>query len=186
MIDEDPEPSDANATRGDGEQVSAFLASHRGQAAFAREYARLALALAAGASQATRDNPELTSIIRQAPERCIVQLGSVALTVAWIRKGADPSAIGELLLILWRGTIAQRPGEPSSFSVRPKKQSPPTILWEETLIAAADSEADWTWRPEFGDFVGVNSDGLAERAIASLAAISHDDTDLPRTSLTFA
>lgn len=186
MIDEEPEPRDANATHGDGEQTSAFLGSHRGQAAFAREYARLASAVVAGVGHATRDHPELTSVIRQAPERCIVQLGSVALTVAWLRKGPDPSAIGELLLILWRGTIAQRPGEPSSFSVKPKKQSPPTILWEETLIAAADSEADWTWRPELGDLVGVNSDVLAERAVASLLAIHRDDTDLPRTTLTFA
>lgn len=186
MIDDEPEPRDANATHGDGSQTSSFLASHRGQAAFAREYARLTSALVAGVNRATHDNPEVSPTIRQAPERCIVQLGSVALTVAWLRKSADASAVGELLVILWQGTIAQRPGEPSSFTTRPKKQSPPTILWEETLVAFADSEADWTWRPEFGDVIGVNSDVLAERAVAGLSAIQLDSTDLPVTSLSLA
>lgn len=186
MIDNEPEPRDANATLGDGSQTSSFLASHRGHTAFAREYARLTSAVVAGVGRATLKNPEVSSTIRQAPERCIVQLGSVALTVAWLRKSADAAANGELLVILWRGTIAQRPGEPSSFMTRPKKQSPPTILWEETLVAFADSEADWTWRPEFGDALGVNSDVLAERAVASLSAIQLDSTNLPGTSLTLA
>lgn len=186
MKDDEPSSGDAEASPGDGLHSQSFLASHRGQAAFAREYARLTGALVAGIGIATRGDPERIPTIRQSPERCIVQLGSVALTVGWLRKNADPSAIGELLLILWRGTIASRAGEPSAFTVKPRTQTPPTILWEETLVAEAGSEADWTWRPEDSDARGVPSDVLAERAILRLSALFNNESDVPETSLSLA
>jgi hypothetical protein len=178
-----PSPRDAIAARGDGAQSQAFLATHRGQAAFAREYARLIAAIVAEATMIGKADPERVPVIRQSPERVIVQLGPVAMTVAWLRKGGESAAIGELLFIFWRGTIASRSGDPTEYSARRKVIVPPEILWEETLIAFALSENAWTWRTAALDVEGVTSPTLADRCVSRLLALQHDDTDLPVVSL---
>ena len=176
-------PLDAIADRGDFAPSQAFLATHRGQAAFAREYARLITAIVADVGGRAKVNPELAPLIRQSPERCIVQLGPVALTMVWLRKGAENTANGELLLILWRGTIAKSGGEPTEYSARRRAVVAPTILWEETLVAAAASEATWSWRSGIADVDGVSSVTLAERSVRRLAALHDDETDLPVASI---
>lgn len=176
-------PLDEISDRGDFAPNQAFLATHRGQAAFAREYARLVTAIVAEIGATARANPALTPIIRQSPERCIVQLGPVAMTMAWLRKSAEYAANGELLLILWRGTIAKSAGEPTEYSARRRDVIAPTILWEETLVAAADSEATWAWRSGVADTLGVTSLELAQRSVRRLASLHDDETALPVTSV---
>ena len=176
-------PRDAFADRGDLANSPAFLATHRGQAALVREYARLVAALVAEVGSAARERPEFAPVIRQSPERCIVQLGPVAMTMVWLRKGAEAVSNGELLLILWRGTIAKSAGEPSAYAARPRNAVPPTILWEETLIASTTSESDWTWKNGDVDAKGVTSQMLAERSVRRLAKLHDDETALPVASL---
>jgi hypothetical protein len=176
-------PREADAERGDSVHSQAFLATHRGQAAFAREYARLIAAIMADATMIGKLDPERVPVIRQSPERVIVQLGPVAMTVAWLRKGGESAAIGELLFIFWRGTIAPRGGDPTEYNARRRVVVPPTILWEETLIAFALTETAWTWRTAKGDVEGVNSPTLAERCVSRLSALHNDETDLPVESL---
>ena len=71
---------------------TSFLSSHRAQAVCTREFARLSEGLVA----ATKVLAVQTSIepptVRLSPDRCIVQLGPVALTVAWLRNGTDVPA----------------------------------------------------------------------------------------------
>ena len=177
-------PLDEISDRGDFAPSQAFLATHRGQAAFAREYARLVAAIVADVGVAARENPAFTPIIRQSPERCIVQLGPVAMTMVWLRKGAENTANGELLLILWRGTIAKSAGEPTEYSARRRDVIAPTILWEETLVASAESEATWGWRSGAADGNGgVTSLELAQRSVRRLAALHDDETALPVASI---
>jgi hypothetical protein len=176
-------PQDESSDRGDFAPSQAFLATHRGQAAFAREYARLVSAIVADVGAAARENVLLTPIIRQSPERCIVQLGPVAMTMAWLRKGAETTANGELLLILWRGTIAKTAGEPSEYSGRRRDVVAPTILWEETLQASAESEATWVWTTEAADDSGVNSLDLAQRSVRRLTSLHDDETAVPVESI---
>ncbi len=178
-----PLPWDANATRGDAATSQAFLATHRGQAAFAREYARLITAILADVGQITRNDPALVPVIRQSPERCIVQLGPVAMTMVWLRKGAEATANGELMLMLWRGTIAPRSGDPTEYSARRRVVVPPTILSEETFVAFAVSETAWTWRSGASDADGVSSITLAEQSVRRLVALHQDEAAIVASSL---
>lgn len=83
-----------------------FLTSHRAQSVGAREFSKLAESLVALAKRAAAGSASEPPITRLSPDRCIVQLGPVALTVAHIRTGNDVPPGGQLLAIIWNGTIA--------------------------------------------------------------------------------
>lgn len=147
-----------------------FLTSHRAIAACAREFGQLAQVVserAADLKQELQVEEELA--IRLTPERCIVQVGPVAITVAWLRGPMDSLLDGRLMIIAWRGTIARR-----QFSELPvRRGTAPTqtavSLWEEVYVASAD-EHSWEWQDEADVSRRYRSVELAERAIAQLRA----------------
>jgi hypothetical protein len=146
-----------------------YLASHRSLAACQRELSRLTTTLTKEV-EAIADREGETSTIRRTPERCILQLGPVAMTVAWLRTTVDSVADGRLLVMVWRGTIASRgkftPERPSTLPV----SGSATIEWQDTLAAQATSEEDWVWRGETPVTAGLTSDGLAQLCITKLRA----------------
>jgi len=144
-----------------------FLTSHRAIAACSREFGRLAEEIVGRAGVLGRgltieDEPEL----RLTPDRCIVQIGPVALTIAWLRGPLDSLTDGRLLIIAWRGTITRR-----RFSEAPRRVNAPNAaqtaaaVWEETFIASADSEATWEWQSEGDPLRRYGSADLAEWCI---------------------
>ena len=146
-----------------------YLASHRSLAACQRELARLTATLSAEV-EAIADREGETSTIRRTPDRCILQLGPVAITVAWLRTTVDSVAEGQLLVMVWRGTIAGRgkftPERPSSMPT----SGSATIEWQDTLSAQATSEETWLWKSETGNKAGLSSDTLAELCMSKLRA----------------
>src|SRR4051812_32209368 len=146
-----------------------YLASHRSLAACQRELARLTTSLT-NEVEAIADREGETSTIRRTPDRCILQLGPVAITVAWLRTTVDSVAGGQLLVMVWRGTIAGRSKfTPERPSTMPGAGSA-TIEWQDTLSAEAASEETWTWRSETDAKVALSSDALAELCMAKLRA----------------
>lgn len=147
-----------------------FLTSHRAIAACAREFNRLVedvveRANALRAELQIEEEPEL----RLTPERCIVQLGPVALTLAWLRGNLDSLVDGRLLVIAWEGTIARRrfaqfPERPNA----PRAAQTATAVWEETFVAAAENETSWEWRSEDDRSRQFPSSQLAARAVDRL------------------
>lgn len=139
-----------------------YLGSHRALAACNRELARLfeEIARQVRALPAALDEKP---VIRQSPDRLIVQLGPVALTVAWLRSTLDSVAEGEMLAIVWHGSVAPRGGErrPERMTIGDVATRPAAMLWEETLTADAVSEAGWRWRAQRADAAEESSVGLA-------------------------
>jgi hypothetical protein len=146
-----------------------YLASHRSLAACQRELARLTTTLTAEV-EAIADREGETPTIRRQPDRCILQLGPVAITVAWLRTTVDSVAEGQLLVMVWRGTIAGRgkftPERPSSMPT----SGSATIEWQDTYSAEATSEETWLWKSETAGKSGLTSDALAELCMSKLRA----------------
>src|SRR2546430_8010757 len=127
-----------------------FLASHRAIAVCAREFGRLAEEVADRGSTlcnelAIAEPPEM----RQTPGRCIVQMGPIAVTTAWLRGPLDSLADGRLMAIAWHGTIVRR-----GFRERPERNDAPRAtqtavsVWEDTYVASAEDEASWRCKSE--------------------------------------
>jgi hypothetical protein len=160
-----------------------FLGSHRALAACARELGRLSDEVVHGVAALPSAHVEHKATVRQSPSRCIVQLGPVALTLAWLRSSNDSVATGELLVIVWRGAVAPaRKHQPERPHVGPAPLAA-TALWEQVLTAVADSEATWSWQPRDTELVRCSSTELAARCVGQLCAAYLDsDAESPLLS----
>lgn len=157
---------------GNGASGPPFLASHRAQAVCARELSRLSDLLVAAARTVARDADVEPPVARVAPDRCIVQLGPVALTVTWLRAGND-LATGQLLSIVWLGVIAAR-GDHTPERLGARLVPPtPLVTWEQTFQPSADSEASWRWHPRGDDVAGARRAGDTEGGYSSPELASH-------------
>lgn len=165
-----------------------FLTSHRAQSVAVREFTKLSDALVAHAKRIASENGCEAPTFRLSPDRCIVQLGPVALTVAHIRNGNAVPPGGQLLAIIWHGLIAARGDHvPERLGAR-RVPPPPVSLWEESLVVSAESETSWHWHPNGTDQAGYTSPELADRCMAQLhqAFDTHRalDTDADIASIT--
>ena len=143
-----------------------FIDSHRARSACGRELARLREEVARRVTMLS-GNEEMEAVVRSSPDRYIVQLGPVALSVAWLRSRFDTVSDGELLVIVWQGTVARR-AAPLPEKPREKASTTATVLWEEIVSAAAENEESWRWRPSAEKTLGFTSDELAERCVDQL------------------
>lgn len=145
-----------------------FLTSHRAQSVGAREFAKLTESLVALAKRAASLNACEPPVTRLSPDRCIVQLGPVALTVAHLRNGNDVPPGGQLLAIIWNGTIAPRGDHVPERNGARHVPPPPVSVWEESMVVSAAAESSWHWHPNGVDSAGYTSPELAERCIVQL------------------
>jgi hypothetical protein len=159
-----------NSAGAAGADRPAFLGTHRAISVAGREFTRLSDALVAAAKRVASQHAAEAPTTRLSPDRCIVQLGPVALTVAYIRSGRDVPTGGQLLAMIWRGTIAPR-GEhiPERAGAR-AAAAPPVQVWEETHVVSAHSESTWHWHPRALDQAGYTSPELADLCIGRLEA----------------
>ena len=130
-----------------------FVASHRALAVCTREFGRLASEVATSLTALHVAGGMEKAIIVQSPGRYIVQVGPVALTIAWLRSRLDVVADGELLVVVWHGNVA-----PPAARFRERVMKGPTAtttgagptaesLWEEVFLVHAESEESWRWEP---------------------------------------
>jgi hypothetical protein len=148
-----------------------FLDSDRALAACARELVRLADEIVRRVAPLPGTAPTEEATVRRSPERCIVQLGPVALTIAWLRGNHEAVAAGELLVIVWRGAVAPRTRQQPERPATGPAPLGATPLWEQVLAAAGESEETWAWQPQDDDRLGrCSSAELAARCVARLRA----------------
>lgn len=141
----------AGSTR-DAQDRPSFVASHRALAVCTREFVRLANEVALGLTALHVAGELEKALVVQSPGRCIVQVGPVALTIAWLRSRLDVVADGELLVVVWHGNVA-----PPTARFRERVVKGPTsvagtgptaeALWEEVFTVRAESEESWEWLP---------------------------------------
>ena len=160
MLDHIAVRSDARAHDAPAEYTSSF----RANAACARELARLydeiAESLTDGRIPADAKITE-EPVVRRSPARCLVQLGPVALTVAWLQRAQGTVADGELLVVVWRGEVAVRTPQGFERAHQHSGASLATALWETVLVVSAQSETQWGWAP-----AGVGGETLSSAALA--------------------
>lgn len=147
-----------------------FLASHRALSICTRQLNQLADSVVRSVAALSNAGVVQKSKERLSPGRYIVQLGPVALTIAWLCRSMDSVADGDLLVIVWRGAVAPR-GE--HLPERMTKQHAPiavTALWEEVFVAAGTDEATWGWQPKSAGAGSFSSVELAEHCVERLRA----------------
>lgn len=150
-----------------------FIDSHRARNACVRQRSRLFAELARRVQVLHDSGCSGAAVARPSPDRYIAQLGPVALTVAWLRSRFDSVPDGELLAVVWRGSVAP-PGVPRPERKQARRISTATVLWEEVVLVAAASEETWRWCPMAGDAAAFTSDELAERYVDRLRAAYAD------------
>ena len=149
-----------------------YTSSFRANAACARELARLydeiAESLTDGRIPADAKITE-EPVVRRSPARCLVQLGPVALTVAWLQRAQGTVADGELLVVVWRGEVAVRTPQGFERAHQHSGATSATALWETVLTVSAQSETQWGWAPPGGGDA-LSSAALARRCVDRLRA----------------
>jgi hypothetical protein len=145
-----------------------FLASYRALSVCTRELGRLTGMITADVTRLSSVLADEKPQVRQTPARCIIQLGPVALTLAWLRSTLDSAASGELLVIVWRGAVAPQQTHCPERTTADRSANAVTALWEEAFIAVATSEATWTWQRGTADAVRYSSQELAARCVERL------------------
>ena len=140
-----------------------FTTSYRASAACTRELGRLyeeiATALAAWRADHLATNPALVPeapVVRRSPARCLVQLGPVALTVAWLQRA--------------QGTVAARTPQGFERTHDRAGASSATPIWERVLVAVAEREAHWGWAPVGSAGDAISSATLAAQCVQRLCA----------------
>lgn len=172
MIDQ-PLESPTTAGSRDWRDRPPFTATHRAQAICLREVQRLSDEIAK-ALRAQHKAGELPALVAsQAPGRLMVQLGPVALTIAWLRGSLDSAADGQLMVVYWEGVVVhgtrripERAPVAAAASAR--------MLAEENYVVVAEDEASWRWHAAGDGEVDLTTSELAERCMARLLRVHAD------------
>ncbi len=150
-----------------------FIDSHRARGVCVRQRAYLFAELGRRVLELSRGGTTEAAVARPSPDRYIAQLGPVALSVAWLRGRFDSVPDGQLLAIVWRGSVAkqqiQRPEHKHAAPV-----STAAVLWEDVVNVSASSEESWRWCPVADAGAALTSDELADRYVEQLRAAYAD------------
>ena len=92
------------------------------------------------------------------PSGCILQAANVALSVSWFADATEDATLGELQVVVWRGTVARR------GIARPTQNA--VVVSELALHPVLDAANAATWLA--GDGRSFDSEALAAHCLALL------------------
>jgi len=92
------------------------------------------------------------------PTGCILQADNAALSVTWYVDAAERGRVGELQIVLWRGTVSRRGSG--------KKTEPAEVVQQEVLNPIERPVDESIWRS--GDGTGYDTAGLIAHCMALL------------------
>lgn len=150
-----------------GSDRPSFTASHRAQAVCTREFQRLSDEVAKGLKLRHAAGEVEAPVVSQSPGRCMVQLGPVALTLAWLRSRLDVVSDGQLMIVFWKGAVVQGMRRIPERAA-PSAAASATMLREDNYVVLAENEESWRWHAESAALPDADSSALAERCVAEL------------------
>ena len=136
-----------------------YMSQPRAHTALKREFEALTTELAHRVKGETDRLGQDQVEMHCAPQRLVVQLGPVGLSMSWVAGRSGNLADGRLMVIEWDGAIAH------SRQIGGAKTASPTR--EMTYRPEAKGPDDWCWRPESGDGSSYTSRNLAGQCFSS-------------------
>ena len=129
--------------------------------------ARLFDALAPQKPPARREGPAPAIQRHRSPSGCILQAATRAVTVSWFPASTNDTALGELQMIIWRGTVS-RPGSARRAAGGAVVEQQETFVLTPGTVGAitATTGDDWLWRGTDG--TGYDAQAFAARCLALL------------------
>jgi hypothetical protein len=152
-----PEPVVMRPAWSEGHQT--FMSQPRAQTALKREFEMLTTELAERVKFESDRLGDNQVEMHCAPQRLVVQLGPVGLSMSWVAGRSGNLADGRLLVIEWDGAITHK------RHIGGAKTASPTR--EQLYRAEAKGPDDWCWRPETGEGSSYSSRNLAGQCFSS-------------------
>ena len=106
------------------------------------------------------ERPALPVEPHRTPSGCILQAPAAALSVSWFADATEDPTLGELQIVLWRGTVARR-GIP-----RPVKGA---VVAGELVLHPADGLGESAWKASDGRV--FDTEQLAAHCLAMLESL---------------
>ena len=144
-----------------GEAQATPLQSFKAVAAARREVSALMGSIERHALAFGKGAPDVELAVRRTPERCVVQVGRVGLSVSWLQPQPNTIADSALLVIEWDGIVTLH-GEATPLARR-------ATLLRERGLHLDSAGRDWLWRSEDPPAHAFTSEELAHSCVEMVA-----------------
>lgn len=144
-------------------EAQPYMAQPRAQTALRRELDTLTTELASRVKTVQADSGDEHVSLHSTPQRVVLQLGSVGLSLSWVASRTGNLADGRLLVIEWEGAVAHSRGMGGLKTASPTR--------ERVFRPEAKGPDDWCWRADDGAASGsaYSSRNLAGQYFSSAA-----------------
>jgi len=123
-------------------EAQPYMAQPRAQTALRRELDTLTTELASRVKTVQADSADGHVSLHSSPQRVVLQLGSVGLSLSWVAARTGNLADGRLLVIEWEGAVAHGGGMGGLKTASPTR--------ERVFRPEAKGPDDWCWRADDG------------------------------------
>jgi hypothetical protein len=151
-------------------EAQPYMSQPRAQTALRRELDTLTTELASRVKSVGSDRTDGHVEFHSSPQRLVVQLGSVGLSLSWVAARTGNLADGRLLVIEWAGAIAHGRGMGGLKTASPTR--------EQQFRPEAKGPDDWCWRAEGTVGTAYTSRNLAGQYFTSAALAGIDSAAL--------
>jgi hypothetical protein len=142
-------------------EAQPYMSQPRAQTALRRELDALTTELASRVKSVGGDRTDGHVEFHCSPQRLVVQLGSVGLSLSWVAARSGNLADGRLLVIEWAGAIAHGRGMGGLKTASPTR--------EQSFRPDAKGPDDWCWRAEGATGTAYSSRNLAGQYFSGAA-----------------
>jgi hypothetical protein len=156
-----PEEEPAKPRPAWSEPPVTFMSQPRALTALRHEFETLTAQLAEHVKFESNRLGDVQAELHTAPQRLVVQIGSVALTMSWVAGRSGKIVDGRLMVIEWTGAVAHRRQMGGLQTA--------SLMREQSYRPEAKGPDDWCWRPEGAEGVAYSSKNLAGQCFSATA-----------------